>query len=66
MERVIRHVYRWQNDMVMVFDQFGEQMGEYQGKYAEVREKILADVNENTEFFGGDWQTGKLEIVESF
>jgi hypothetical protein len=29
MKREIHKVYKWQNEMVMVFDQFGEQMPEY-------------------------------------
>lgn len=67
MEREIRKVYRWQNDMVMVFDQFGEQMGEYQGKYEEVREKILADANKFTEFFRGVWNMpNSLQKTNSF
>lgn len=38
----ITTVIEWQNGMVMVFDQHGQQMPEYQGRAAEVREKILA------------------------
>jgi hypothetical protein len=29
--------------MVMVFDEYGEQIPEYQGYYHDVKEKILAD-----------------------
>ena len=31
------------NDIVLVFDEHGEQLAEYQGRYGEVREKILRD-----------------------
>jgi hypothetical protein len=39
-ERVITNVYRFENGNVMCFDQFGQQMGEYQGDDA--IEKIRA------------------------
>jgi hypothetical protein len=41
-ERKITDVYIWQNGMVMTFDQFGEQMPEYQGRREEVLDKIRA------------------------
>jgi len=40
---LIKTVIRIKNDMVMVFDEDGEQIPEYQGHYDEVKEKILAD-----------------------
>jgi hypothetical protein len=40
---LIKTVIRIKNDMVMVFDENGEQIPAYQGRYHEVREKILAD-----------------------
>ena len=40
---MIKTVIRIKNDMVMVFDEDGEQIPEYQGHYDEVKEKILAD-----------------------
>ncbi len=39
----ISNVYRWQNGMVMVFDQYGNQMPKYQGKWSECSEAILRD-----------------------
>jgi hypothetical protein len=41
---MIKTVIRMSNNMVMVFDDKGEQIPEYQGQYDDVREKILADV----------------------
>lgn len=38
--RVPTHIIHWQNDMLMTFDQFGEQMPEYQGVYEETINKI--------------------------
>lgn len=40
---MIKTVIRIKNDMVMVFDEDGEQLPEYQGHYHDVKEKILAD-----------------------
>jgi hypothetical protein len=40
---LIKTVIRIGNDMVMVFDERGEQLDEYQGHYQDVREKILTD-----------------------
>jgi hypothetical protein len=40
---MINKIIRLKNDMVMVFDEEGEQMPEYQGCYMVVKEKILAD-----------------------
>ncbi len=38
----IKNVYVFGNGMVMVFDQFGQQMPEYQGRDEDVRAKIRA------------------------
>lgn len=40
---MIKTVIRVKNDMVMVFNEDGEQIPEYQGYYGDVKEKILAD-----------------------
>jgi len=37
--------------MVMVFDEKGEQMPAYQGRYEEVRAKILAHAPKSAKFF---------------
>ena len=47
---MIKTVIRARNDMVMVFDADGEQIPRYQGRYEDVRERILRDVNEGTVF----------------
>ncbi len=38
---MIKTVIRCPNNMVMVFDEKGEQIPEYQGQYQEVKENIL-------------------------
>lgn len=48
---MINQVIKFQNDMVMVFDEGGEQMPQYQGRYKNVKVKILADAPEEAEFF---------------
>lgn len=40
---MIRTVIRINNNMVVVFDEEGEQIPWYQGNYDDVKEKILAD-----------------------
>lgn len=54
----IKTVYIWQKpwEMVMVFDQYGQQMQSYQGPLEEVRDLILRDADENTEYYGGTWR----------
>ena len=52
---MINEVIRSQNGMVMVFDKKGEQMPEYQGKYDEVRVKILARAPKEAKFYHGTW-----------
>lgn len=41
-ELKITNVYAFTNGMVIVFDQYGKQMPEYQGRYEEVIDKIRA------------------------
>lgn len=36
----IKEVYQFANGMVMVFDEKGQQMSEFQGRVEEVRDKI--------------------------
>ena len=60
----ITNVYLWQNGLVMVFDQYGQQMPEYQGPLEEVEEKIMAAYR--GPWHGGNWparQVWELPIV---
>ena len=41
--RVIKSIIKAQNDMVLVFDDKGEQIPGYQGQYKEVKAPILKD-----------------------
>ena len=40
---MIKKIIRLKDDTVMVFDEKGEQIPEYQGRYVEVKERIMAD-----------------------
>jgi len=42
-KRMIKTVINCPDHMVMVFDKQGEQIYDYQGRYSEVKEKILRD-----------------------
>jgi len=48
--RAIKTVIRCANDMVIVFDKWGEQIPEYQGRYHKVRENILRDAPNDAVF----------------
>ena len=52
---MIKDVIKFQNGMVMVFDEKGEQLPQYQGRYEEVKDKILADAPESAKFSHGVW-----------
>jgi len=62
---VINHIYLWGDGLVAVFDQFGDQMQEYNGKYADVRDKILADAPDTAIFYSAMWRiSGSRDIVD--
>ncbi len=47
---MIKTVIRIKNDMVMVFDENGEEIPRYQGFYNEVKDSILADARAGSIF----------------
>ena len=47
----IKTVMKSEEGMVLVFDGAGEQLPEYQGDYAQVRERILAEAPPGAEFY---------------
>jgi hypothetical protein len=49
-EYMIKTVIRIKNDMVLVFDENGEEMPRYQGYYNDVKDKIMADVQPGSIF----------------
>ena len=47
---MIKTAIRFRNNMVMVFDERGEQIPEYQGQYEKVKASILANALPGTVF----------------
>ena len=48
---MVKTIIRTDDDMVLVFDERGEQVPEYQGRYSDVRDKVLANAFGAAEFF---------------
>lgn len=63
--REIKHAIRFQNGMVMVFDQNDAQVGELQGRYEEVRERVLAAATSGTLFIHASFYPTESELVSS-
>jgi hypothetical protein len=68
----ISKVYLWQNGFVMVFDQNGEQMPDYQGRLdhqydrgVSVFELVQRDKTDKTEFFG-EWPDQLPDNVDAY
>ena len=47
---MIKTVIKAPNDMVIAFDEQGNQITEYQGRYEEVKGKIMADIGTESAF----------------
>lgn len=47
--------------MFMVFDNYGEQMPDYQGPLNMIH-KILRDASDTTKFYRGSWRASAVEI----
>ena len=58
---MIKSLIRFQNDMVLVFNEDGEQIPEYQGQYHEVKEGILKDAPPEAVF--GHWFDYETDIT---
>ena len=56
---MISEVIKFENGMVLVFDEKGEQMPEFQGRYQDVRVKILARAPKEVTFYHGTWPQGR-------
>ncbi len=59
---MINDVIKFSNGMVMCFDEKGEQMPECQGRYEEVKDKILSDAPQSAKFFRALWMVSSDEI----
>ncbi len=60
---MIKTVMRFRNNMVMVFDKWGEQIPKYQGQYEKVKQSILGDALPDTIFALGFTDAGELREV---
>ena len=60
---MIKTAIKFGNNMVMVFDKWGEQIPEYQGQYGKVREIILGGALPDTIFALGFTDAGELREV---
>lgn len=59
----IKFVIRFGNNSVVVFDECGEQIEEYRGRYEETKEAILRDAPVHALFTRGFAGVGVLEKV---
>jgi len=53
---MIQNVIKFRNGVVIVFDQDGEQIPEYQGHYDQVRDMILKDAPPTASFYQAEFQ----------
>ena len=60
---MIKIAIRFKNNMVIVFDEEEEQIPEYQGRYEEVKERILKDAPLDAVFAHGFTDTCELRKV---
>jgi hypothetical protein len=62
---MISKIIRLKNNMVMVFDEQGEQLPEYQGPYKDVKEKIISNAPAGAIFNHWFGYTSKPDIVST-
>ena len=60
---MIKTAFRFQNNMVMVFDKNGEQIPKYQGQYEKVKGSVLRDAPPGVIFAHGFTSAGELRKV---
>ncbi len=60
---MIKTVIRFRSNMVMVFDETGEQIPKYHGQYEKVKESILGSALPDTIFALGFTDAGELRKV---
>jgi hypothetical protein len=57
---VIANVMLCSNGMLVVFDQHGQQLPEYQGRAVQHLDRVLAAASDSTVFEIGDWSNGMV------
>lgn len=60
----IEKAIRWSNGQVMIFDEGGDQVGALQGRYEDVRDRVLAASGPRTTFVHASWRPPGETIVE--
>ena len=60
---MIKTAFRFQGNMVVVYDDKGEQIPRYQGRYEEVRESILKDAPPDAVFSHWVEHKNKFKVV---
>ncbi len=60
---MIKAAIKFRNNMIMVFDENGEQIPKYQGKYEEMKGNILKDAPPDIIFAHGFSDDGELRKV---
>lgn len=65
---MIKTVIRIENDMVMVFDENGDEIPEYQGNYDYVKDRIMADADTESVFkhWLGSWPKPRMVAPDHF
>lgn len=61
---MISKVYLWDNNMVMVFDEEGKQITDYQGALSQVKDKIVCNDDPTTQYYLSSWQGEKKLITK--
>jgi len=61
--KMIATAVRLPSDMVIVFDAGGEQILEYQGRYQDVKERVLLQALPDSVFAHGFGRNGELGVV---
>ncbi|MBA7682127.1 hypothetical protein ES703_90473 [subsurface metagenome] len=60
---MVKNVIRAANNMVIAFDEQGNQMPEYQGRYEDVKRKIMTDIGTEAAFIHWFNISSKPDIV---
>ena len=60
---MIAKVYLWDNNAVTVFDELGNQLQEFQGMLCQVKDLILANATDATQFVLASWQAATNQVI---
>ena len=61
---MIREIYLWANGVLMVFNEKGEQILKFQGRFMEKREKLRKEDLSKAKFFFGSWTGGIVPMTK--